>query len=181
MTSKEQKALQMLLEAHDSFSGQCIDVEPYEESKDGLQSFLDDIGPFPYLTADEIVNPHHMDIAKELGYDELLPPKESWEVVACLSILHHECRKRARGGVFVRNCHRPSDYNARVGGSAGSDHLNGRAFDMDFHTPEARKRALKYLRNMYDNEALELSLGVGDKTIHVGVLSENGNRRWSYS
>ncbi len=181
MKANEHQSIEMLLDAHQEDAGQCLDPSLYPHSTQGLESFLGDLGEFPYLSAEEIVKPHHRDIAKELGYDEFVPPQESWVVVGCLALIHHQCRILAEGPVHVRNCYRPSAYNARVGGSAGSDHLNGRAFDMDFKTPEACQRALKYVRSLYKHcPELELSMGVGRLTIHVGVLSDNGHRRWSY-
>jgi len=154
--------------------------EDYEFSVEGLNEFIVQVGAGEFLSGVEICRPHNMEVADELGIEWLIPPQESWEVVGVLAIIHRNCRVKAQSPIYVRNCHRPTDYNNAVGGSKGSDHLNGRAFDMDFVDHNARARVDSYIESLYRTGYLDLSVGKGDAMYHIGVLSDNHHRRWNY-
>lgn len=142
-------------------------LEPtlYAATPEGLQAFLDaNAGALPYLTAEEIVTPHHKGKAEALGFNVFVPPQEVWVCVATLALIHHKLRSLAGSPVYVRNAWRPKNYNAAVGGAEESDHITGRAFDLDFTSEEARRRAEPWIRARYE-EREDLSLGLGGKTI----------------
>jgi hypothetical protein len=157
--------------------------EDFPETVMGLQRFLSCLGVTDYLSAREICRPHNEDVALDLGYTYLIPPKQSWNSVGVISLIHKRCRELAESPIYVRNCYRPADYNELVGGAPVSDHLcldGCAAFDMDFVSPEAKQKCEEYIEDLYKKDYLKMSLGEGSQMYHIGVLSERGNRRWSY-
>ena len=84
--------------------------------------------------------------------------------------------------VTLRNLYRPMRYNRLVAKSGiRSDHPNGAAGDFDFSSGAQRQTAEDAMRQVAaDHPELEISLGLGARTLHVGCLSPEGSRSWFY-
>lgn len=148
----------------------------------GLRHYLECVGPFKHFTADEITRPHHPQLAADLGHGErLLAPQEWWPRYAGLLSIAQTLREYINEPIRIRNAYRPSSYNASVGGSERSDHLWALAFDCDFKSPESRREAEEWLKKLAGTDPwLRLSLGLGNTSIHFGILSAAGQRTWKY-
>lgn len=174
-----------------------IDAEPtlYQDSAEGFQDYLDDVG-IVFFSAREYVTPHSPSVAASCGYDELLPPQHWWRRGAALGLLADELRDLVGEPVYMRNWWRPDCYNTGVGGAPGGDHPDAHAVDLDFRSERSRADAQGYLCEIYWQQDLDLdayefesevdarlnlSVGLGGRSIHLGVLSRNGRRHWKYS
>ena len=90
--------------------------------------------------------------------------------------------------IAIRNWWRPECYNKAVGGAKRSDHLKARGFDLDFRTAKQRARAQLFLCQLYKKKPFNLQVGIGCKTLHIGVGSpkrfpqfpSDGSRYWTY-
>lgn len=150
---------------------------------DGFQSYLDDTG-VDHFSAKEMTRPHHPDVAERLGYAEFLPPHSWWPRGAALALLADVLRQAVGEPVHMRNWWRPQPYNSdsTVGGASDSDHIIAAGVDLDYRSAESRRTAEGILRRYYETESwLELSLGLGNRTTHVGMLSPQGSRDGTYS
>lgn len=120
-------------------------------------------------------------IMRQCGYTSLTPPRLSWPVVAALALVIDRCRNAARGPVIIKWAWRPPEVNRLAGGAPESDHLMACAADVVFASVLAKQRALnQVLEPLYRLNLWDISLGVGWKTVHVGLFSEKGHRRWTY-
>lgn len=139
-----------------------------------------------HFSVSEIVTPNHRDKAKACGYEHFIPPTNRWPWVALVLKLSDIVRDAVDAPVKMRNLWRPPAYNAMVGGAKNSDHIHACAADLDFKTTEHRRiaeqtlRAIELLSLVPHAPRLNLSLGLGAKTIHVGAMSPGGRRQWYY-
>lgn len=159
-----------------------INMHKYNQSLEGLDQFLKDLG-IKFTNAKELCTPNHPDKALKAGFENFLPPKEWWLRVGVICLAFDQIRLHVGQPIKIRNMWRPPAYNAVVGGADGSDHVDSHAIDMDFRSSEDRKKAEKFIKENYynkDKEIFECSIGLGNKTIHIGFLSENGRRKWKY-
>lgn len=172
-----------------------VDVDPhgFEPTAEGFQDYLDQVGVV-FFSAREYVTPHNPAVAARCGFDELLPERGWWRRGAVLGLMADELRDLVDEPVYLRNWWRPDCYNEGVGGAAGGDHPDADAVDLDFRSSRSRADAQRYLCELYwsqdlleDHEIepdvdarLNLSVGLGGQTIHLGVLSQRGRRYWKY-
>lgn len=133
-----------------------------------------------YFAADEATYPHRPNIARRLGWVHLVPPVQLWPWLGLVMHIADEVRDSVGRPVTLRNAWRPSNYNAAVAKSTDSDHIDACGIDLDFDSVESRRVAEGVLRRHYDRAELQLSLGLGAQSIHVGVLSRKGQRHWFY-
>jgi hypothetical protein len=163
----------------DRFKKAVVDPREYEQTIEGFQSYLDATG-ISYVSAKEMCTPHNLSVASELGYEEFVPQYDWWDRGAALAAFFEHLREDLGKPIVVRNWWRPEDYNAKVGGAKSSDHIGAYAFDMDFKTHDDRRHVEAMLESFYKDLELEMSLGLGGYSIHLGLRSERGNRRWHY-
>jgi hypothetical protein len=158
------------------------DHKAFNPDLPGLRYYLDCVGPFRNFSVDEITRPHHAELAASLGFgDRLMAPRAWWPRYAALLAISQELRDELGSPVKVRNAFRPETYNDSVGGAPLSDHRDALAFDLDFRSPKVRLRAEEVLRALRASDPwLRLSLGLGNKSIHVGILTNKGERTWKY-
>jgi hypothetical protein len=151
----------------------------YPETVSGFQAYLSDCG-VRSISAADLTHPNHPRIAARLGYRDFLPPRDWWPRGTALALLAQNISSSA-GPVRVRNWWRPASYNSGVGGAKGGDHPTANAVDLDYQRPSDRMRAERYLRDL-DRRCpwMELSLGLGPQTTHVGIGSPRGRREWHY-
>ncbi len=136
-----------------------------------------------YFDTDEIVTPNDKAKAESVGYDEFVPPEHTWGVVTLLVWIADQMRHEAGSPVKMRNLWRPMSYNRLVSTSGiESDHPNACGMDLDFKTSSARQEAEDWMAALIEasDNAARLSIGLGHKTLHVGVLSPCGSRSWKY-
>lgn len=136
-----------------------------------------------YFSVHEIVAPNHPDKASSVGYMHLTPPAHTWGVACLLVWIADQMRSVADSPVVLRNYWRPQSYNKLVASSGiESDHPNACGIDLDFQNESARRDALDWLCTWLrqSGNAARASVGIGAKTLHVGVLSPNGSRYWTY-
>ena len=161
----------------------------YPKSVEGLQTYLDDVGGIFNFNAGELVAPNHPSVAKGCGYKILLPTQCRWATGATLGHIAQKFRdlineenSNSTKIVRIRNWFRPYCYNSHntVGGKDSSDHRWSRAFDIDFPTARDRMKAQRFLCQYYKDNPFNLSVGVGCKSLHVGIASHHGSRFWAY-
>lgn len=142
-----------------------------------------------YFHLNELVTPNHKPIAKDLGYDVFVPPWIVWPQAVGLLFIADAIRDAIGNPVTLRNYWRPNTYNRRVsssptnpnGSGINSDHPNGCSFDLDFASEVDREIASWMLLGMHrTNRLLEMSIGLGGRSIHVGILSPKRSRLWTY-
>lgn len=160
--------------------GSAVKSTMFPKTIAGFQMYLDAVG-VRYFSAREMTTPNHPDKAKQCGFDHFLPPHEDWAKGAALALLADKLRALVNEPVKMRNWWRPSCYNSKVGGAAGSDHVQAFAVDLDFRSAQSRAKAQGYLCKNYWSSDLQLSIGLGGVTIHLGILSPKGKRSWKYS
>ncbi|MBK6688735.1 MAG: carboxypeptidase regulatory-like domain-containing protein [Deltaproteobacteria bacterium] len=177
------------------FGGNDVDPFTFPETQGGFQDYLDAVGVL-HFAAYEYVEPNNPQVAADCGYTILLPERGYWRKAAALGLLADQLRDLVAEPIILRNWWRPPCYNAGVGGAAGGDHPDGDAVDLDFLSARSRADAQAYLCETYWkrdlvaaqdiapgsnlNPRLNLSVGLGGATIHLGVLSRNGRRFWKY-
>ena len=175
--------------------GDPVNAFDYSADVEGLQMYLDAVG-VQHITAAEIVEPYNQEAADGCGLSILLAPNDQWEKLGALGLFTDELVELVDEPVFVRNWWRPPCYNEAVGGAAGGDHPDADAVDLDFNSPTSRAMAQQHLCDTYWNQdivapeqiapgsdldpRLNMSVGLGGITIHLGVLSANGRRFWLY-
>lgn len=158
------------------------DVTQYALTVSSLQDYFNYAG-IRWFTAKEFTTPHHPDIAAHLGIVNLLPKQEYWHKAVALAALADRLRTLIVSPIMVRNWWRPETppYNRLVGGAPSSDHIEADAIDMDFKDRLTRGKAERYLLSLYNKNLFDLSLGLGARTIHMGIYSFKGRRQWKYS
>lgn len=177
------------------FGGDDVDPLTFPETQAGFQAYLDAVGVV-HFAAYEYVEPNNPQVAADCGYTILLPERGYWRKAAALGLLADQLRALVGEPIILRNWWRPPCYNAGVGGAAGGDHPDGDAVDLDFLSARSRADAQAFLCETYWkrdlvepadiapgsnlNPRLNLSVGLGGVTIHLGVLSRNGRRFWKY-
>ncbi len=159
-----------------------VDTDFYQPgSRDDLARYLADHG-IEFFSVDEVVTPHHADKAREAGFGELIPPLHLWPWTLLALAMGDEMRRAVGRAVRLRNLYRPLSYNRLVATSGvQSDHPNACAGDFDFSSTEDRRTAEEVVRRRaMSDPVLELSMGMGGRSLHVGVMSPKGPRSWFY-
>lgn len=178
------------------FGGTVTDPLQFPETQDGFQAYLDAVG-VTHFAAWEYVVPNNPSVATGCGYTILLPERAMWPRAGALGLLADRLRQLVNEPVTLRNWWRPPCYNEGVGGAPGGDHPDADALDLDFRSARSRADAQRFLCETYWlrdivapediapgsnlNPRLNMSIGLGGETIHLGLLSRNGRRYWQYS
>ncbi len=157
------------------------------ETVENFQAWLDALGIDHFRAqkkngdVGELCRPYNPVAAQKAGYSVLVPPAHLWPWAGLVLLVADSIRKSLGRSVTCRNLWRPASYNDLVATSKKSDHLDACAVDLDFTTEDERILAEGVARGI-DRAVpeLEMSLGVGKKTLHVGVLSMKGRRMWTY-
>ncbi len=180
----------------DHLGGDPVDPFDFGPDLDSFQLYLNAVG-VQHVSAEEIVKPHNAGAAAGCGLSILLPGRDHWKKIGALALFTDELRDLVGEPVHLRNWWRPPCYNSAVGGAAGGDHPPGDAVDLDFLSPTSRAMAQKHLCETYWQQdilkpseiapgsnvdpRLNMSVGLGGVSIHLGVLSEKGRRKWKYT
>lgn len=175
--------------------GDPVNPLAYGPDLDSFQQYLDAVG-VQHTTAAEIVEPYNRAVATMCGYTILLPAQDQWEKAGALALFTDELTELIGEPIFMRNWWRPPCYNDAVGGAPTGDHPDADAVDLDFMSATARAEAQRFLCETYWEQdivtpeeiapgsdldpRLNMSIGLGAVTIHLGVLSAGGRRSWTY-
>ena len=163
--------------------GRVVNAWSYPDTAAGFQSYLSDTG-ISAVSAAEMTRPNHPGIAARLGFRDFLPPQKWWSRGAALALLTQAVDKRIGDVAHLRNWWRPAAYNADpvVAGAKNGDHPTACAIDLDYRLVSQRMRAESFLRELDKRYAwMQLSLGLGALTTHIGMGSPRGHREWHYA
>lgn len=162
------------------FGGRVRHPGQYPATVPGFQAYLTASG-VRHFRANELVQPYRPEIASRFGIVVLLPRRAWWQRAAALTLLGEDLRRTVDRPVWVRNWWRPPGYNEAVMGDPLGDHPTGHSMDFDYNSPVRRYAAeRRLLRLFYDEPWMNLSLGLGRMTTHVGMFSPKGCRIWYY-
>ena len=158
------------------------DWNRYDPTESSFYRYLKHIGVKYFGKSDKLTVPHNKAKARKVGYESFLPPRYLWPLAAIVLRLGDFCREGVGRSVAIRNLWRPQPYNKLVAKSGiNSDHPNVCGADFDFKTPGDRKIAQGIIFALaYAFPELQISVGIGYKTLHVGALSPKGKRQWIY-
>lgn len=149
-----------------------------------LDDYLKAVG-VRHFSGRELGRPRDADLARELGFEDFVPPPDWWPRLAALALQAERLRAYVGGPILVTNAWRPEPYNDRVGGASGSDHIEACALDLRLPTEAAWVKACPWLLEEYKRPELSMSLGLGfnpaRRFVHLGMCSLGGNRRWRYT
>lgn len=179
--------------AIETLGGTFNDPSDYEHDLIGLSKYLTDSG-VKYFSAYEITLPGNKKYASSCGNEILLPNKGCWLRTAAMALVADKIRSNQGQSVKMTSHHRSSCYNKKVGGSGRSDHLSSRAMDLSFGGKEQRKKAQDFICKTFwkddlvgleglmstDTKSLNISIGLGQSFMHVGLGSKHGRRYWVY-
>lgn len=180
----------------------CVDPWPYVagigksgeigDYLEALQAYLDAIG-VEYFTALEVSTPSQssQQVAAKTGADRslyrgqfvLVLPVWLWPSMGAVVLLADKIRRAHGAPVIMRNGVRPWWINQQVAGSGiASDHPQTAAVDLDLSQDGDAQAAHAMALELYKLHAkdLDISMGLGDTVVHLGVHSPHGHRRWSY-
>ncbi len=158
------------------------DSAEFALTENGFQAYLESAA-VNHFAAAEMIDPHESAVAASHGYTQFLPPHTWWPFGAALALLAAILRDEVGEAITMRNWWRPRSYNddKQVGGKPDSEHIGGYAVDLDYASASARELAEIYLRDLRVQEPwLELSLGLGNLSTHVGLFSPKRSRIWHY-
>lgn len=167
-------------------SGKAVDPHDFPCSVDGLTGYLRALG-CPHFSGPEIADPpkRWAELARRVLRERggsLLLARWAWPRTGSIVCPLERCRVLIREPIDVAWHWRPAELNASVGGAAGSDHVEATAIDVDFRSARGMSVSLaRVLEPMYRSGLLRLSMGIGRRRLHLGVLSSRGQRRWSYA
>lgn len=155
------------------------EYEPWDRRE--YARYLDD-NFIEFFSIDEVITPRDKQKAASVGFDELIPPPHLWPWSLLVLRIGDRMRELVNAPIKLRNLYRPQSYNSLVASSGvDSDHPNACSGDFDFKTENHRRDAEQLIRDLSKNHPeLKLSLGMGGRTLHVGVLSPKGHRSWFY-
>ena len=160
-----------------------MNVSAYPATIAGFDAFLKDSG-VSRISAAELTEPNHPEIAARYGFSNFLPPQNWWPRGAALAMLTQAIDGITAAAVHVRNWWRPTAYNNDkfVGGAKNGDHPTANAVDLDYASVTDRMKAERYLRGLCNRFPwMRISLGLGAATTHVGIDSPRGHREWHYA
>ena len=134
------------------------------------------------FSVSEVITPRDKRKARSVGFKEFISPAHLWPWTVVVLKLGELMREAVKKPIKCRNLYRPFPYNKLVAKSGiESDHPNACGGDFDFPTSNDRRIAEAVIRTWARvNPLLEMSMGAGKKTLHVGALSPKGSRTWFY-
>ncbi len=155
---------------------------PSVDAYPSFWSYVRACRPGAWFKYAEVVAPHRKQKAKRAGHTTLVPPRHLWMWATLVIRLANLIRKEIGTPVKMRNLYRPMSYNAMVATSGiKSDHPNACGADLDFKTIGDRRKAEGFLRGlMFARPDFNISMGIGSRTLHVGIHTPRGSRIWAY-
>ncbi len=172
----------------------------FPETLVGFQKFLQ-LSGIKNFTAHE-VSEGSASILKTCGISNLMPPKSCW-IRGAVLFLHAEEIRKAIGNypLSVGSWYRSQCYNKELSKknvkvAPKSDHLLAKAVDLFYAGKSGRVNVRKKIQgyickkywknplytslNLEDGTVPNISVGIGNTSIHLGVDSPRGRRSWLY-
>ena len=151
------------------------------ETVTDLQAFLDGKPtPFPNFKAGEICT-----LRKAPGQPHCVPPRSLWPNIIGALFLAQAMRNTMGVPLTVASGYRPADYNAAVGGTPRSAHVDFKALDLDLPNGSSvamQKRYYLEACRMYLNLGPSWKMGLGlyhaDHGTRIHVDTGKGWRYW---
>jgi hypothetical protein len=162
--------------------GTVVDAGAYPATVAGFEAYLTDSGVHR-VTAAELTQPNHPEVAEKYGFRDFLPPQGWWSRGVALALVIQAIDDLTLATVHVRNWWRPTAYNQdrAIGGAKNGDHPTANAVDLDYQSVTDRMKAERFLRGLCGRFPwMRISLGLGAETTHVGINSPRGHREWHY-
>ena len=166
-----------------ALGGNVVNPMNYPQTVEGFQAYLQQSG-VKAVTAQEMTRPNHPEVAARHGFTNFLPQRDWWPRGAALALLTQKIDVVAQASAHLRNWWRPAAYNTdpAVKGAKSGDHPTANAVDLDYDNAGVRMKAEAFLRSLAaQNPWMQLSLGLGAETTHVGIGSPRGHREWHYA
>ncbi len=102
-----------------------------------------------------------------------LPPAECWQNIAALARLLDKVRDRVDAPIVLTSIFRNAEYNAAVGGSAASRHMQFSAVDFKIKNRLGPQQWCGMLRNLRRDGLFTGCIGQHDDTVHLDLRSNN--------
>jgi hypothetical protein len=161
------------------FNKNIIPSREKKRSEAGLQTYLDNSG-IKYFSAKELMTPHEESDALKCGLENLLPHQCIWPAGVAMLSIFDKIRELIGGPILFRNWWRPTCYNELVAGAKSSDHLLAKSMDLDFKSPHDRAVAQKFVCEELWKKGVNVQVGIGCTSLHIGLGSPRGKRFWPY-
>ena len=173
----------------ESLGGTVNEVYSYDASMNGLQKFLNDSG-VTTVSAPDFSLAGTSSKMKSCGLKDLTPPKSCWYRTLTLALLSEKIERDTGVDLKVTSHYRDECYNETVGGAKTSDHISAKALDISLGSQENRHKVEEYICDQFwkeiffgsngDGQLNNISIGVGETFLHLGIDSIHGRRHWLY-
>ena len=175
------------------FGGTLKDPYSYPDTTIGFGQFISDSGvvdfsgrelvELPPADSSDTFELSRRRDALSCGLRNLMPPPCRWYQAAALFLVMQSIQREVGIQVGkIRHWYRPDCYNRARGGARSSDHRQARAIDFDFTYPIDRRKSQERLCHYFwKNKNLNIQVGRGCQTLHVGFESPRGRRTWTYA
>ena len=173
----------------ESLGGEVNDLDSYDQDITGLQKFLIDSGVKNFSSSDFSFAGTKSKM-KSCGLKDLTPPKSCWYRTLTLALMTEKIENETGIDLQVTSHYRSKCYNKTVGGSKKSDHITSKAIDFSLDDQQDRHRVEQYIcsefwkSNYFADEKPGLlnniSIGIGESYLHLGIDSTHGRRHWLY-
>jgi chromosome segregation ATPase len=167
----------------------------YDSTVEGFQKYLEDSG-VQYFNAKELsltgsTGPASNKVLQECEIPNLLPSKGCWIRGVALAKLSDSFREHLKKPIIVGSWWRPLCYNKGIGGAVASDHISATALDLSLIKSVRREKVVKFVcENFWKDDSfglarpqdrqLDISVGIGDTMLHIGVMTPRKRRHWLY-
>lgn len=173
----------------ESLGGTVNEVYSYDPTMDGLQKFLNDSGA-TNLNASDFSLAGTKSKMEDCSLKDLTPPKSCWYRTLTLALISEKIENETGIDLKVTSHYRNKCYNKTVGGANSSDHIGAKAIDISLGSQINRHKVEQYIcdqlwkENYFatsEKESLNnISIGIGETFLHIGIDSIHGRRHWVY-
>ncbi|CBW27469.1 putative exported protein [Halobacteriovorax marinus SJ] len=181
----------LLLESKiQTLGGNILDLENYKHDEVDFQRFLVDSGA-QATNAIAISRAGSTQTMKSCNISNMIPPKSCWYRSLSLALLKEEIEDQTGISTTLTSHYRGSCYNEKLGGAKESDHISAKAMDISMGSQENRYAIEKFVcdnlwkENYFiqdeSNKLSNISIGLGQTYIHLGLESNHGRRHWIYN
>jgi hypothetical protein len=189
-TNNIQTDLLIFSDKIESLGGNITDLSNYEQDSVDFQKFLSDSGVTNF-TGNDFSSAGTRSKMKTCDLKDLTPPKSCWYRTLTLALITEKIENETGINLEITSHYRDRCYNKSVGGSKRSDHIAAKAIDFSLNNQQNRHRVEQFVCDQFwkenffqgnDSSLLNnISIGVGETFLHLGVDSIHGRRHWLYS
>ncbi len=185
-----QRDILIFREKIESLGGQLLDLTDYQEGLIGLQNFLNDSG-LEGNDANDFANAGTKSKMSKCNVKNLVPPRSCWYRTLTFGLLMKKIENETGVKTNLTSHYRNKCYNKLVKGKAKSDHISAKAVDISLGGQENRFKVERYICDQMWKEnyftdisdkapLLNISIGLGETFLHLGLDSIHGRRHWLY-